>query len=404
MKAVKVVQHRHVEGGGDGAFLLVTAHVHMIMIVAAVLMYTNYDKVIQVKVLELFPSYGNLLSSVENNDHVAKQLRVLRKEVPILEKSTEGDDALADMGPAVDFVGITQWLNGPALNLEQLRGKVVLVDFWTYSCVNCVRTLPHVTGWYGKYKDNGFVVIGVHTPEFAFEKQANNVQNALKQFKINYPVALDNNFGTWQAYHNHYWPAEYLIDVKGHLRHTHFGEGHYDQMEKAIRALLKEAGNTLDVGLSNNEDMTPQYGRTPETYLGSSRIERFVSYQKPNGQQQSFTHPKKIPKDQFAFEGMWQVSDESAKAGNGAALEFHFKASKVFLVMGPSAEGGRVNVFIDGKPVDASIAGADVNQGVITLDSERLYDLINLKGKVEEHVLRLEFNGQDTEVYAFTFG
>jgi len=372
-----------------------------IMIVAALLIYTNYDKVIQVKVLGLFPSYGNFLNKVENNDVVAKQLGNLRGQKGSILHETEG---LSDMGQAPDFTGISQWLNSNPLTMSELRGKVVLVDFWTYSCVNCVRTLPHVTGWYEKYKNNNFVIVGVHTPEFAFEKEANNVQNALHEFNINYPVALDNNYGTWQAYKNEYWPAEYLIDAKGHIRHTHFGEGHYEQMELAIRQLLAESGQKLDGEVGTNEDTTPHYDRTPETYLGMARIERFASNEKSRLGEQNYTHPAVLARDHFAYEGVWDITNESAKPKKGSALVFHFKAGKAFLVIGPGVKGNQIKVLIDGKPIDELMAGADVKNGVIILDEERLYNLVDLKGKVENHLLRLEFDNNGILVYAFTFG
>ncbi len=376
-----------------------------IMIVAALLIYTNYDKVIQVKILNLFPSYGNFLSKVENNDQVAKQLGNLRGGKETKAMANEFTEGLSDMGPAPDFKDISLWLNSNALSLAQLRGKVVLVDFWTYSCVNCVRTLPHVTGWYEKYKNNNFVVIGVHTPEFAFEKEAGNVQNALKEFNIHYPMALDNHYGTWLAYNNHYWPAEYLIDSKGHIRQAHFGEGHYDQMELAIRQLLKESGQMLDVAVGTNEDTTPRYARTPETYLGRARMERFASNEKITGEaKQTFTLPAVLPQDHFAYEGSWDISNESAKPKKGSALVLHFKAGKVFLVIGPGVKGNQINVFIDGKPIDESMAGADVKNAKIILDEERLYQLVDLKGRLEEHLLRLEFDNDGIVVYAFTFG
>src|SRR5271154_1195531 len=368
-----------------------------IMIVAALLIYTNYDKVIQVKILNLFPSYGNFLSKVENNDVVARQLDGLRG---VKTRATNPDaEGISDMGPAPDFANISQWLNSNPLTMAELRGKVVLVDFWTYSCVNCVRTLPHVIGWYEKYKNNNFVVIGVHTPEFAFEKEAGNVQNALKEFNINYPVALDNNYGTWQAYKNEYWPAEYLIDAKGHIRHTHFCERHYDQMELAIRQLLKESGQVLNVAVGTNMDTTPHYDRTPETYLGMARIERFASNEEIREGEQNYTHPAVLARDHFAYEGVWDISHEAAKPKKGSALVFHFKAGKVFLVIGPGVKGNQIKVLIDGKPIDGSIAGTDVKNGQVILDEERLYNLVDLKGKVEEHLLRLEFENDGIHVY-----
>ena len=312
---------------------------------------------------------------------------------------------LSDLGPAPELAGIEKWLNtAEPLSLNQLRGKVILVDFWDYSCINCVRTLPHVAGWYDKYKDKNFVVIGVHTPEFDFEKETKNVENALKKFKISYPVAQDNNYETWKAYKNQYWPAEYLIDAKGHIRLTHFGEGHYDEMEQAIRGLLQEAGNVLNVEANSLKDATPHYARTPETYLGKNRLERFASSEKVAGGKQVFKSVPSIPENYFAYEGMWDISDERGTAQKGSALTIHFKADKVFLVIAPQKKGDRIKLFLDGRPVDFSTAGKDVSKGELMLDEKRLYSLIDLKGKVESHLLRLEFEDDGIAVYAFTFG
>ena len=301
---------------------------------------------------------------------------------------------LSDEGLAPEFTGIARWLNTPTpLSLQSLRGKVVLVDFWTYSCINCVRSLPHLTSWYERYKNGGLVIVGVHTPEFAFEQETHNVRNALKQFHITYPVAQDNDYQTWEAYQNHYWPAEYLIDAKGHIRHTHFGEGRYDHTEEAIRALLKENGHAVQGGLSLVKDQTPGYDRTPETYLGERRMERFASPQKVKIGKQVFTLPAEIPLNHFAYQGSWDVQDESAKSSSGAALEFKFHADKVFLVIGPAHAGDKIKVSMDGKP-----------RGDIILDNQRLYEIIDLKGAVAIHTLRLEFPNEGTSVYAFTFG
>ncbi len=377
----------------------------VVMIAAALLIYTNYDKVIQLKILEAFPAYGNIFNSIEHNEKVSKELSALRGEQETATPTQkENSESLPDLGAAPEFQGIEHWLNTSALTMEQLRGQVVLIDFWTYSCINCVRTLPHVIGWYEKYKDKGFVVVGIHTPEFAFEKENKNVAAALKQFKINYPVAQDNTYGTWRVYKNHYWPAEYLVDAKGRIRRTHFGEGRYDEMELAIRQLLREAGHVFDVQVGTSEDTTPHYDRTPETYLGKSRMERFASVQEATGGVQSFSLPDSIPPDAFAYEGPWEISDESAKAKNGSALVIQFRAAKVFLVIGPGAKGNQIRILIDGKPADAATAGADVKDGQVILDEERLYHLIDLKGKVETHLLRLEFQNDGIFVYAFTFG
>lgn len=373
----------------------------LIMVLAALLIYTNYDKLIQVKILDLFPSYGSFLNKVENNAQVTQQLSNLRGEK---DSVSLNDHGLRDYGLAPEFFGIDQWLNSTPLTMTQLKGKVVLVDFWTYSCVNCVRTLPHVIDWYEKYKNHNFIVVGVHTPEFAFEKEVENVQNALKEFGINYPVALDNDYGTWKAYNNRYWPAEYLIDAQGHIRLEHFGEGHYDEMETAIRALLEEGGNILDISKGANKDNTPHYVRTPETYLGKKRMERFSSNEKVLGGFQTFTFPLKISQDSFAYEGPWTIKDQAAEAQSGSSLEIRFNASKVFLVISPKNKGDQVRLWLDGKPVEESAAGMDVRGSIITLDEDRLYNLIDLKGKVESHLLRLEFLNDGNSVYAFTFG
>jgi cytochrome c biogenesis protein CcdA/thiol-disulfide isomerase/thioredoxin len=376
----------------------------LIMIIAALLIYTNYDKVIQVKILNAFPTYGNIFNNIEHNERVTKELSALRGEEEVVAvERTSTNNKLPDLGPAAEFTGIKQWLNSSALTMAQLKGKVVLVDFWTYSCINCVRTLPYVTGWYEKYKDKNFIIIGVHTPEFAFEKETKNVEKAIKQFGIHYPVAQDNDFATWKAYKNRYWPAEYLIDAQGHIRLTHFGEGHYEEMEQAIRELLEEAGQTLEVKADVLQDNTPKNKRSPETYLGLGRMERFSSNEDAYAGEQTFTHPAEIPVDSFAYEGMWTLDNESAHAQKDAALIFHFQAEKVFLVISPQTPGDKIAVFIDGKQIADDKAGADVKNGVVTLDEERLYHLINLH-QSEEHILRLEFQNNGITVYAFTFG
>jgi len=336
----------------------------LIMMITAILIYTNYDKAIQVKVLNLFPGYGHFLGQLENNNHLQKELDDLAGRKLISD----------DGGLAPDFAGIAQWFNVPMpLSVQALRGKVVLVDFWTYTCINCVRTLPHLTAWYERYKNDGLVIVGVHTPEFAFEREGQNVHNAIRQFSITYPVALDNEYKTWVNYQNHYWPAEYLIDARGHIRHTHFGEGGYDHMEEAIRALLKENGRLIEGDLSSVKGQAPGHSITPETYLGTRRMKRSLS--------------------PVSFQGVWDRQAEFAKSGASAALELKFKASKVFLVVGPAHEGDKIKVLMDDKPMND-----------IILDSQRLYDVIDLKGLVKEHILRLEFPDEGTSVYAFTFG
>jgi len=212
------------------------------MILAALGMYTHYDAVVEAKLLDILPAHAPpWQQTLEGHAVVQAQLvRLTSKHV-----LPTAAVALPDLGPAPDFVGITQWLNTTTpVALSQLRGKVVLVDFWTYACINCLRTLPHVTSLYEKYKERGFMVIGVHTPEFAYEKRTANVERALQQYTIHYPVAQDNDYATWKAYQNRFWPAQYVLDTKGHIRMVHAGEGAYEEIEMAVKALLWEAGNT----------------------------------------------------------------------------------------------------------------------------------------------------------------
>ncbi|MDE2222364.1 MAG: cytochrome c biogenesis protein DipZ [Candidatus Omnitrophica bacterium] len=362
-----------------------------VVIVAAILIYTNYAQLLQARVLDLFPGYSRFLGQFENNARLQKELDRLAGREKSAHES--GEKLLNDLGPAPDFAAISRWLNVPApLTMKDLRGKVVLVDFWTYSCINCVRTLPHLKSWWQRYKNDGLVIVGVHTPEFAFERETQNVARALKQFGITYPVAQDNDYRTWSNYHNRYWPAEYLIDAKGHVRRVHFGEGHYDQTEEAIRALLKESGRTVGGSLTSVKDRTPRFDRTPETYLGSGRMARFVSPEEVQAGARVYSLPPEIPLDHFAYQGVWDVQGQSAAAGSGAALEFKVRARKIFLVAGPAKAGNKIKVLVDGKP-----------QTDIILDSQRLYEVTGFKN-VSEHLLQLGFPDKGTKVYAFTFG
>jgi cytochrome c biogenesis protein CcdA/thiol-disulfide isomerase/thioredoxin len=374
----------------------------LVMICVAVLIYTNYDKTIQLKILTAFPGYGNLLNGIETNQTVADQLAALRGGTP--EKAPQGEAGkLEDLGPAPEFKGIKSWLNSGPITMEQLRGKVVLVDFWTYSCINCLRTLPHTEAWYHDYGPSGFVLIGVHAPEFAFEKDTGNVKNALGQFDISYPVAQDNDFETWKAYRNEYWPAEYLIDAKGHIRLQHLGEGHYDEMDRAIRQLLSEAGHPVVSSGKALLDTDPNYAGTPESYLGLARLERFKSNEAAAAGTHTYTLPASLSADQIAFQGTWTLSNEEAKASKGSAIEIQFTADKVFLVLGPEGKMNRLALFLDGKPI-AAFGGADVERGELIVDKHRLYNLVDLKGSPGTHRLRIVFDSDGTSAYAFTFG
>jgi cytochrome c biogenesis protein CcdA/thiol-disulfide isomerase/thioredoxin len=379
----------------------------IIMILTAIAIFTNYDT----KILNIFPDVTQTFNQLSNNKNIQTQINALKGKSPANQQTTTDTSGLFNVNyPAPDFVGITKWLNLPAgqqsLSIKDLKGKVVLIDFWTYTCINCIRTLPFVTNWYDKYHNQGFVVIGVHTPEFQFEHETNNVLDAIKQYKIHYPVPQDNNYATWNNYNNEFWPAEYLIDAKGNVRRTHFGEGEYDQTEMAIKALLQEAGKKVASGLADMPDQTPNGNQSPETYLGTTRMQ----YYYPNGSVgqgvQTFTLSNNLPLNTFDFGGQWNITADNAITAKGATLQYHFTADKVFLVLRPGTAGNnaQVKVLLDGQLVTVSSSGSDVKNSLVTIDSDRLYNLIDLKGKAGEHTLKLEFQNTGIQAFAFTFG
>jgi cytochrome c biogenesis protein CcdA/thiol-disulfide isomerase/thioredoxin len=319
-------------------------------------------------------------------------------------------------GEIPSFAGATLWLNSPPLTPEALRGKVVMVDFWTYSCINCLRALPFVESWYEKYKDHGLVVIGVHAPEFAFEKDPNNVRRAVADLKVTYPVALDNDYAIWQAFNNQYWPAHYFIDATGRIRGHHFGEGNYDDSEQTLRKLLTDAGQTglppagmgaaKAVGVQAPPDEA--HDQSPETYVGYRRAENFAS---PGGFSQDQSHryaaPAALKLNQWALNGSWSVDPEKAVLGAvPGKIEFRFYARDLHLVLGPSSDGKpvRFRVLLDGA-APAANHGADTDSGGAgTIDRQRLYQLIRQAGDVREHVFSIEFLDPGVQAYSFTFG
>lgn len=377
----------------------------LILILMAVLIFTNLDKTISAVLLSRFPSYSNLLTKIETTGGVQSELNKLKGQKDQKDQTGHKSD-LKVLGQAPDFVGITKWINvDKPLTSADLRGKVVLVDFWTYTCINCIRTLPYVTSWYDKYRDRGFVVIGVHTPEFEFEKKTENVERAIEQFKIHYPVAQDNDYKTWNSYQNQYWPAKYLIDAQGRLRNTYFGEGNYAETEKNIQALLAEAGQNADIQLTDNQSSTGTslLAITPETYLGMSRTQNFASRPKPivSGVY-DFSSEDPLPLGYFAYRGKWNWQDEYGKCVSSCSLYLHFKAKKVHLVI-KAPDGAKGQVFLDENGVGVNQAGDDVKNQTVTLNGERLYTLISLDS-VSDHVLRVDFENPGVQVYAFTFG
>ena len=379
----------------------------VIMIITAVGIYTNYDKTIEAKLLNAVPSYSNALTKIESGSGVTNALAELKGTKNIPSTVTGNQSSLFNANQvAPEIRGISQWLNtsGPQ-TLASLKGKVVLVDFWTYSCINCLRTLPHVEAWYKKYHASGFEVIGVSTPEFAFEKDPSNVSSAIKRYGIPYPVALDNDYKTWNAYNNQYWPAEYLIDATGTIRRTEFGEGSYGETEQAIRTLLSNTGKKITVAPSDLPDATPQTQLTPETYFGSNRAQ--FGYPMSNYSNGALTIPvqKSVPLDHFALGGKWLIQPDFVQASIGSTITEHFGASKVYLILKPGAGAiSRVAVTYNGKPLVGPLAGSDVVNGYITIDSDRLYNIFDSGKVVSDGTLRFTFLNQGASAFTFTFG
>jgi len=305
------------------------------------------------------------------------------------------------------------WLNSTPFDRNALRGHVVLIDFWTYSCINCLRTLPYIQAWARKYKADGLVVIGVHTPEFPFEKDLDNVRHAVSDLHITYPVAIDNGYRIWKSFHNSYWPADYLIDGMGHIRHHHFGEGKYDESEQQIQALLKEQGGSTANGLvevagSGAEAPPDNDVQSPETYIGYERADSFMP---PGGLQQDRSHVYSVPAhlelNQWGLAGAWTDRAQSARLDSAPGrIVFRFHARDVHLVLGPSPDGKviRFRVKIDGQAPGANHGVDSDDQGNGKITEHRLYQLIRQKNAIEDRTFEIEFLDAGAEAFAFTFG
>ena len=329
--------------------------------------------------------------------------------------AAESQALLADEGPMPELNGAVAWLNSSPLTRDSLRSKVVLIDFWTYSCINCLRALPYVEGWAEKYKGAGLVVIGVHTPEFAFEKDQANVEKAVRDLKVDYPVAIDSNHKIWQAFNNEYWPAHYFIDGNGRIRHHHFGEGEYDESERVIQRLLKENGATSLSAKTINVSATgaqaapddTDVGST-ETYIGYQRAEHFASAE-PIAQDagKAYTPRPRLSLNQWALDGTWNVVPESAMLQKALGkIVFRFHARDLHLVLGPAKDGKpvRFTVKLDGIPPGED-HGSDVDTGGAgTVQGHRLYQLIRQKGTVKDRTFEIEFLDPGVQAFAFTFG
>jgi len=322
-------------------------------------------------------------------------------------------EGLSDEGAMPPLAGAVTWINSPPLDARALKGKVVLVDFWTYSCINCLRSLPYVKAWADRYRADGLVVIGVHAPEFAFEKNVANVQGAVRSLGIDYPVAVDNDYAIWRAFDNHYWPAHYFIDAKGRIRHHHFGEGDYAGSERIIQQLLAEAhpgmtfGATVADGGKGVEAAASGEARSPETYIGYARSERSVSRPVPLRDAPARYDARPGRLNEWGLAGAWTVGAEHATSGAaGSRILYRFHARDLHLVLGPGAGGHpiRFRVTVDGK-APGTDHGADIDTaGNGTVDGQRLYQLVRLGGPVVDHDFAIEFLDPGVEAYSFTFG
>ncbi len=372
----------------------------VLMAAAAVTIYQGWLETLQTKVPGWTTSAERWLLGGETAKHELADLQHRKSSEPrfataqtsrlpaLKVKSKAVKVPLNDYGEAPDFEGISHWLNTDPLSASSLHGNVVLIDFWTYSCINCLRTLPHLEEWDRQYRSKGLVIVGVHTPEFAFEHDLGNVEAAVKKLGVRYPVALDNDYKTWNAYSNEFWPAEYLIDQQGHVRHIHFGEGEYDKTEQDIRLLLRAGGSSALPRPMPERDATPTGDITPESYLGYFRIDRYSGSRLSADVEQDYHFPTSLDRDHFAYDGKWTVESERIVAGDGARLRLHFHARQVNLVLGGK---GVVAVIVDGRA-----------RGLVRVNGDRLYTLVSSK-RLRDGLLELAFT-PGVQAYAFTFG
>ncbi len=357
-----------------------------IILLLAIAMYFQYDLKLQAKILNYysFPTLEEKLLKPKLNkaDNILAAAETTNK-IP-----SKNNTDLPNYGQAPGFKDIISWINTDKnINISDLKGKVVLVDFWTYSCINCIRTLPYVTSWYEKYKDQGFVVIGIHTPEFEFEKVLSNVKTATKRYDINYPVALDNNFGTWNNYNNHYWPAHYLIDRDGNIRFKHFGEGKYEETENNIAQLLGMEAKITKQTTEENKNI-----RTPEIYFGTDRLEYLTKSQSPAKSDKEFSLPSQLESNHFALSGTWKFEPEHvALTGNTGIIKMNFFAGKIHMVA-KSAKPINVQITVDGK-----------KQPPVAIYMSDLYTLFD-SNDYATHEIIIEIPEAGLEVYTFTFG
>jgi cytochrome c biogenesis protein CcdA/thiol-disulfide isomerase/thioredoxin len=398
-----------------------------VMVLTAVAILTNVDVRFDQYIAQHIPNV-NLTASLESSHAVqsrlskidGRQAKFLASDsAPMPRTLSHGASqatllaaakALPVLGPAPEFSETEDWFNTGAgghsnrpLSMAGLRGHVVLIDFWTYTCINCLRTLPYLEAWNATYGPRGLVIVGVHTPEFAFEHDASNVAEAIARLGIRYPVVQDNEYGTWNAYGNQSWPADYLVDASGQVRYAAIGEGDYDKTESAIRALLAEAGARVG-GMSHPTGaITPSQEATPETYLGTARAQGWVNGPKAGAHDYGSPPSSELALNEFAYSGTWNIAGQPATAVAGAGIDAEVQAKDVYLVLSSAGRRPRqMQVLLDGRPILATQAGVDVHGGVVTVTDERLYSLVSLSSN-QRHRLSLRLASGITG-YSFTFG
>jgi thiol-disulfide isomerase/thioredoxin len=383
-----------------------------VMVAVALAMLADLDLRFQQSIAENLPAFlRNPAAPLEESGLVSDEIDQVSGRSPH-SATSEGGGIEAEMGLKLPVLGAApeivpggEWFNTEPFTLAEQseEGRVTLIDFWTYTCINCIRTLPYLRAWHEEYADEGLTILGVHTPEFAFERDPGNVETAIGEYDIEYPVVQDNEYGTWDAFGNRYWPAKYLIDADGDVRYVHFGEGEYENTERAIRSLLEEAGSrNLGPEAEASAETADPATITPETYFGSLRAQGFVNGPiLPGTRDYGDWDADKLGLNQFAYSGTWKVTGEHASAEENASIGMRFQARRVFCVMG-APDSGEVRVLLDGEPIPDDLAGEDVDEGAATVSGQRLYRLVELP-EAGVHTLTLEFD-PGVSGYAFTFG
>ena len=374
----------------------------IIMMITALAISLGGDRRLQTLVLQAFPHYGTGLTTFEQLDIVQEALQQRRDSSQEAEGFTWDDPPrkgrTGRYGEAPPLIAEGPWFNTPEpLDMEGLRGKVVLVDFWTYSCINCVRTLPYLRQWYDRYAESGLEVVGVHSPEFPFERNRSNLAKAIEDLGVSWPVVMDNSFAQWRAYGNRYWPAHFFIDAEGTIRYFHFGEGAYEESEEVIRTLLKEAGHEIEKTAARYEE-TGSGDLTPETYLGYRRASGFLSPVQQDAEA-SYGFAGAPGSGEWSLEGEWTIRNDFIELRGKGGLELGFLAKDVFLVIEPLSEECSLTVEVDGKPGGDT---PDVTGGMLRPRESRLYHLTELD-EVGDHILSIRMKGE-LRLFAFTFG